>query len=198
MPDLYAILTKAIHGLDPNTKEARRRLYERARAALVAETRGLQQPEADFLEVLGSLEEAIQKLEAEAEAQAERERRIRNLVASTSDTLPPGNTVKAPPRPARVPPRPVKAPPRPATPIARPRFGQFMPLVARALRLGRDGARNLLWPEHAEELASAHELDREPARDNDTWLSDLLARASRTEHENGDATPPRRDTRRNR
>ena len=198
MADLYAILAKAIDGLDPNTKEARRRLYERARAALVAETRVVHQPEADFLEVLGSLEEAIQKLEAEAEAEADRERRLRNLVATTPGTLTSGDTVKAPLRPAKVPPRPAKPPARPATPIARPRFGQFMPLVARALRRGRDGARNLLWPEHGEELANAHELDLNPARDNDTWLSELLARASRAEHENGAETSPRRDARRNR
>jgi hypothetical protein len=197
MADLYAILAKAIDGLDPNTKEARRRLYERARAALVAETRVVHQPEADFLEVLGSLEEAIQRLEAEAEAEAERDRRIRNLVATTPGTLPPGNTVKTP-RPAKVPPRPAKAPPQPATSIARPRLGQFMPLVARALRRGRDGARNLLWPEHGEELANAHTPDLEPAHDNDTWLSDLLARASHGEHENGGGMLPRRDTRRNR
>ena len=210
MADLHSILAKAVGTLNPNTKEARQRLYERARAALVAEARGLNQPEADFLEVLGALEDAIQKLEAEADAEAERERRIRNLAASTSGALPSDDDMEMParpaavsPRPAKVSPRPAKAPPRPAekppgpaTPIAPQGLGQFF---ARALRRGRDGARSLLRPaDRGEELPPdlANKMDFDQTSDN--WLSEILERASR-EDENGDHMPlPRRDIRRNR
>jgi hypothetical protein len=39
MADYYTIIAKAVDGLDPNTGAARRRLYDRARVALVAEMR---------------------------------------------------------------------------------------------------------------------------------------------------------------
>jgi hypothetical protein len=191
MADLYTILGKAIDTLDPNTKETRRRLYERARAALVAEAGGFDQSETDFLAVLGALEEAIQKLEAEAQAkaraQAQRERRTQRPADAASPAVPRGDIVESSPR--RV------------APNTRQRFGQFTPFIARALRRGRDGARNLLQrpAERGESLASnlSNQVDFEQARDN--WLSDVLARASRPDHENGDGGPyPRRDVRRKR
>jgi len=186
MGDFYSILTKAIGALDPNTKEARRRLYERARAALVAETRRLNQAESDFLAVLGSLEEAIQEIEAEAQARAQRERRIEPQARAAPAAPPRRDTARASPPPA--------------TPTAPQRFGRFMPFFARAFRRGRDGARNLLQrPARSDSLASdlASEMDTDPARDN--WLSELLARASRPEHDSGGRkTLPRRDVRRDR
>jgi hypothetical protein len=205
MADLYAILAKAVAGLDSNTKEARRRLYERARAALVAETHGLAKSETEFLAVLGSLENAIQRLEAEALAKAQRERRSEPPRAATSAPQPRSQgfiqrqadaTSSAPPR------RNIAAgAPHPATPVARQRFPQVMPFFARALRLGRDGARNLLQrPARQNESLPGDlldEMDFAPPPDN--WLSDLLARASRPEHDNADRSPlPRRDGRRNR
>jgi hypothetical protein len=181
MADLYSILAKAVGALDPNTEETRRRLYERARAALVAETHRLAQSEAEFLSVLGSLEDAIQELESEFHAKAERER-------------------SEPPRDATSPARPrsdMAAAPRPAKPVARQRFGQFMPFFARAFRRGRDGARNLLQRPADRNVARdlANEMDFDPPPDN--WLSDLLERASSPEHDNGGGTP-RRGVRRNR
>src|SRR5579871_6769204 len=184
MADLYTILGKAIDALDPNTKETRRRLYERARAALVAETGGFNQSETEFLAVLGALEEAIQKLEAEAHAkaraQAQRERRTQRPADATSPAVPRRDIVEASPRPV------------PAN--TRQRFRQFTPFIARALRLGRDGARSLLQrpAERSESLARnlSNEMDFEQARDN--WLSDVLARASRAEHENDDGGSYRR------
>jgi hypothetical protein len=184
MTDLYSILAKAIDALDPNTQDARRRLYERARAALVAATGGLAQSESEFLAVLGSLEEAIQELEAQALAKAQRERRIRNA----APTALPRSDIAA-------------VSPRPVMPVARKRFRQFVPFFIRAFRRGRDGARHLLRrpADRRESLAGdlSDGMNFDPPPDN--WLSDLLARASRGEHENGDgARRPRRDVRRNR
>jgi hypothetical protein len=185
MGDLYSILAKAIATLDPNTEEARRRLYERARAALVAETHRLAQSEAEFLSVLGSLEDAVQELESEFHAKAQRER-IELPRDATSPALPRSD---------------IAAAPRPVKPVARQRFGQFMPFFARAFRRGRDGARNLLQQpaDRNEGLAGnlANEMDFDPPPDN--WLSELLERASRPEHDNGGGRPPpRRGIRRNR
>jgi hypothetical protein len=68
MADYYSIIAKAVGALDGNTKDARRGLYERARAALVAEM-GAADPalnQSDILIARMSLEEAIGKVEAEA------------------------------------------------------------------------------------------------------------------------------------
>ncbi len=68
MTDYYPLIARAVSGLEKNTGEARRGLYERARTALVAQLRGLT-PALTELEItrerLG-LEEAIRKVEAES------------------------------------------------------------------------------------------------------------------------------------
>ena len=70
MADYYTIIAKAVDGLDPNTGAARRRLYDRARVALVAEMRSARNglDESDILAAQRSLEAAIGKIEADAEA----------------------------------------------------------------------------------------------------------------------------------
>jgi hypothetical protein len=69
MADYYSIISRAIGTLDPNTREARRRLYGRARTALLAEIRraypALDQP--DIMATRKSLEVAIGKVEAQAQ-----------------------------------------------------------------------------------------------------------------------------------
>jgi hypothetical protein len=40
MADYYSILARAVSGLDSNTQTARRRLYDRARCALVRNAKG--------------------------------------------------------------------------------------------------------------------------------------------------------------
>src|SRR5437879_10919043 len=98
MIDLYSILTKAVGTLDPNTPQARRSLYERARAALVAETRGSDPVlnQADFEAAWNSLEEVIGRIEADAQ----RERLSRRPTPTKSTFLPRGSAVTASPRPA--------------------------------------------------------------------------------------------------
>src|SRR6266567_4644774 len=69
MADYYPLVAKAIAGLERNTGEGRRALYERARSALVAQLRGMSDPaltEAEITRERLSLEEAIRKVEAES------------------------------------------------------------------------------------------------------------------------------------
>src|ERR1700742_2445824 len=77
MADYYPLIARAIAGLDPSAPgEARRALYERARAALIAQLRGVQPPlsESEITRERLSLEEAVRKVESEA-AQRAREAR---------------------------------------------------------------------------------------------------------------------------
>src|SRR6476659_6138665 len=72
MADYHPLIARAVAGLDKNTGENRRALYERARTALVAQLRGVQ-PALDESEITRerlALEEAIRKVEAEAARQA--------------------------------------------------------------------------------------------------------------------------------
>src|SRR2546423_725750 len=69
MADYYPLVAKAVAGLEKNTGEGRRMLYERARSALVAQLRGMNDPpltEAEITRERLALEEAIRKVEAEA------------------------------------------------------------------------------------------------------------------------------------
>jgi hypothetical protein len=68
MADYHPLIARAVTGLEKNTGENRRALYERARTALVAQLRGVM-PALDESEITRerlSLEEAIRKVEAEA------------------------------------------------------------------------------------------------------------------------------------
>ena len=72
MADYHPLIARAVAGLDKNTGENRRALYERARTALVAQLRGVM-PALDESEITRerlALEEAIRKVEAEAARQA--------------------------------------------------------------------------------------------------------------------------------
>src|SRR5260370_10013057 len=122
MAGFYSILSKGINALDRNTPEARRRLYECATAALIAEMRGFDPAlnQSEFQVAWRSLKEAVVKIEieaaaaetetaaeieteaepkAEAEAQAQPDRLIHRPIATTSTSLrPPGiPTASAPP-----------------------------------------------------------------------------------------------------
>jgi len=77
MADYYPLIARAIAGLDPSAPgESRRALYERARAALITQLRGVQPPlsESEITRERLSLEEAVRKVESEA-AQRAREAR---------------------------------------------------------------------------------------------------------------------------
>jgi hypothetical protein len=66
--DYYSVLEKAVTALDLNTERARRRLYERARAALRSEMHSAYPPfrQSEIAAAEMSLEEAIEAVEAKA------------------------------------------------------------------------------------------------------------------------------------
>src|SRR5262249_62120595 len=72
MADYYPLIARAVAGLEKNTGEGRRVLYERARTALVTQLRGVVPAlsESDITRERLALEEAIRKVEAEAARQA--------------------------------------------------------------------------------------------------------------------------------
>src|SRR6266516_5743938 len=73
MADYYPLIARAISGLDPSAPGASRRaLYERARAALIAQLRSVQPPlsESEITRERLSLEEAVRKVESEAAQRA--------------------------------------------------------------------------------------------------------------------------------
>ena len=74
MADYHPLISRAVAGLDKNTGENRRVLYERARTALVNQLRSVEPPlnEGDITRERLALEEAIRKVEAEAAARKAR------------------------------------------------------------------------------------------------------------------------------
>ncbi len=68
MADYYPLIARAVAGLDNNTGETRRELYERARSALVNQLRSVEPSleESDITRERLALEEAIRRLETEA------------------------------------------------------------------------------------------------------------------------------------
>ena len=121
MTDYYPLIGKAVAGLEKNTGEARRVLYERARTALVGQLRNMNPPlsESEITRERLALEEAIRKVEAEAA------RRLR-MEPPRPDTLSgvrPGAPSNAPTP---------SAPPSPPAPSARrrtPKSGAVRPLL---------------------------------------------------------------------
>src|SRR5215213_17718 len=99
MADYYPLVAKAVAGLEKNTGEGRRLLYERARTALVAQLRGMNDPpltEAEITRERLSLEEAIRKVEAEAARRGRQQETSRPEPAAAKpdgkdDTSPPAN-----------------------------------------------------------------------------------------------------------
>jgi hypothetical protein len=133
MADYYPLIARAIAGLDPSAPgESRRALYERARAALIAQLRSVQPPlsESEITRERLSLEEAVRKVESEAAQRArdasrpgggDRGRAGDAFRATTRPTARPGEA--APPPAASQPPASSQPPPasrpRPPGPPAR-------------------------------------------------------------------------------
>lgn len=111
MTDYYPLIARAVAGLDKNTGESRRALYERARTALVAQLRGLEPPlsESEITRERVALEEAIRKVEAES---ARRSR----IDTPRPDVAPP----PSPPPPSDPPRREAAATVLKAVPMAQP------------------------------------------------------------------------------
>jgi hypothetical protein len=178
MADYYTIIAKAVGGLDPNTGEARRRLYDRARVALVAEMRSARNAldECDILAAQRSLEEAIGKIEADVEAD--------ECTGEDADApltyLPRGRVVEVPYPPAN------QNGERRHSPLKRLWTQVFRRNGERAHGHGSLGGRG-------EALLGRFPDPSRSGPGRDTWLTDLLARASREEDEDDDrdfAPPP--------
>src|SRR5258706_14215629 len=110
MADYYPLISRAIAVLDPSAPgESRRAIYERARAALIAQLRSVDPPlsESEITRERLSLEEAVRKVESEA-AQRARDATTRPGDASRSGDATraggerprAGDAIRATPRPA--------------------------------------------------------------------------------------------------
>jgi hypothetical protein len=181
MADYYSIIAKAVATLEPNTGEARRRIYERARGALSGESRstGLRLDKSDILTAQMSLEEAITRVETEAlrvETEALRAEGARAAAHSA---------------------------PRPVKPIAGNGRGSLSRLWAQMFggRRAEHAEPRIAEPRMAEPRIPEPRFAEPPRpagppphpKGRDTWLTDLLARASREEDGEGDeaiAPPP--------
>lgn len=193
MAGFYSILSKSINALDRNTPEARRRLYERATVALIAEMRGFDPAlnQSEFQVAWRSLKEAIVKIEieaaaeteaeieteaepkakVEAEAQPQRDRLIHRPIATTSTSL----------RRAGI----AAASARPAVRLGGQRRPRLMGFLTRAFRRDPDAAaRNEQKrpADRGEYPSSDFWSEMESGQPRDNWLSDVLARASRDDH----------------
>jgi hypothetical protein len=183
MADYYTIIAKAVDGLDPNTGAARRRLYDRARVALVAEMRSARNglDESDILAAQRSLEAAIGKIEADAEADERIDQAPDSpLTDSPLTYLPRGGVVEVPHPPANQ--------------NGEQRRSPLRKLWTQVFR--RAGDRTPGKERHAGRgvsLSSRFPVETHCGQVRDTWLTDLLARASREEDEDDDRNfaPPR-------
>src|SRR3977135_599956 len=102
MADYYPLIARAIAGLDPSAPgESRRAVYERARAALIAQLRSVQPPlsESEITRERLSLEEAVRKVESEAAQRAREVTRSLDPSRSGGDRARAGDAFRAPPRP---------------------------------------------------------------------------------------------------
>jgi hypothetical protein len=107
MADYHPLIARAIDGLGTSTGEARRALYERARAALVAQLRSIDPPlsEADITRERLALEDAIRKVEADTV------RRLRSEPRPAAPPLRPSPPAAKPQAPPAPPPRERPSPP---------------------------------------------------------------------------------------
>src|SRR6266576_1213840 len=116
MADYYPLIARAISGLDPSAPgESRRALYERARAALIAQLRSVQPPlsESEITRERLSLEEAVRKVESEA---AQRARAASRAGSRSGDAFRAGTPRANPSRPGDPPPPARVRPPGPPAP----------------------------------------------------------------------------------
>jgi len=118
MTDYLPLIARAVEGLDKGTGEARRALYERARAALVSQLRAVEPAlsESEITRERLALEDAIRKVEAEAARSARAEpREPRPATTPRRDRAnPTADGGRAAARPQAAPEAPRRAAPAPA------------------------------------------------------------------------------------
>jgi hypothetical protein len=153
MPDYYSLVAKAAGALDPNTVEARREVYERARAALLSEVQKLV-PTWERSEIMAEqlfLELAIGEVEAELQSLASDPRRLDKAIVAPRDEA-----------------------------ALDPKLPTNHKVQRRSGSLGAAPLRNVHQP--CSEAAARDQRPRSPIEESDcvrdTWMTELLARAS--------------------
>src|SRR5579862_421598 len=123
MADYHPLISRAVEGLEHSTGEARRALYERARAALVAQLRSIQPAlsETDITRERLALEDAIRKVEAESVRKARAERPTAPPRPAPSGLRPPISPAAPVPPGVPVPPRRERPSPALSNAAAAPR-----------------------------------------------------------------------------
>src|SRR3974390_689090 len=115
MADYYPLIARAVAGLEKNSGENRRALYERARAALLAQLRGLPPAldKSDITRERLALEESIRKVEAESARKfADTTRAPAVPKVRAGEPQPPEHAAGPPPPPCATPPGPHDAGPK--------------------------------------------------------------------------------------
>jgi hypothetical protein len=145
MADYHPLIAKAVAGLERNTGEARRALYERARTALVAQLRGVEPAlsESDITRERLALEEAIRKVEGEAARRARTEfSRPDGNAAARPDDPPRADGGRSPPAATVAPaiaPATAKPEARASAPAPEPVAGKPAPPSGKRLSLTDQG-----------------------------------------------------------
>jgi len=213
MADYHPLIARAVEGLQNSTGEARRALYERARAALVSQLRSIEPAlsEADITRERLALEDAIRKVEAESVRKARMERPAPLRSTPTRAPAPPAPRYDRPspasgnmpptsrpelgsPAPQRSEPPPLRmqsgvvgdgAPPPPAPASARARL-----LNARTSPVPREGLKGFRdIVNDVEDLGAASAKSAQSARDT----RDSYGAASAQQFSGDDELPPVHD-----
>src|ERR1700716_1932301 len=147
MADYYPLIARAIAGLRPGPPgESRRALYERARAALIAQLRSVHPPlsETEITRERLSLEEAVRKVESEAAQRAREVTRPIDPSRSGGDRARAGDAFRAATRPnaRRAEPAPPSTP-QPSRPPSPPQQRNERPPLGQEERQDQRPQRNL-------------------------------------------------------
>jgi hypothetical protein len=180
MTDYHPLISRAVEGLDRNTGEARRALYERARTALVTQLRAVDPPisESEITRERLALEDAIRKVEAEAARRSRtelREQRPAPPPPRREQRAEPRRAEPAPPRTARDETDAGEAPRRAPQPSARERLVAARPQPQSMSQEGIKGFRSV--------VSEVHDLGAATAK---------AAQSARDARDSYDRTPPRR------
>jgi hypothetical protein len=172
MADYLSIIARAVGTLDPNTAPARRRLFERARAALVSEMQSADPPfqRSEIMAAQMALEAAI--------AEVEDDRQPRERVPSEPIvTEHPDESVRSAPVATAPPVESVAIPVAAARPVPRGRVPAAGPANQNDTK---PAPRTAAWAQYLWRPSPDVDID-EPEhlpQGRGTWLSEVLERAS--------------------
>ena len=173
MADYYSILARAVQAMDRNTPAARRRLYDRARSALLLEMQNADPPipRSEVIVAQVALETAIGQVEADA-ALAALEKSVEHVERDGAPTV-------------RVHPNPVASSSLTPTRTPKPRR---LPADQNHRRGSLFGIWKLFWwrPTRSTEISEEEDAG------SDTWLTELLQRTSQEQGEDYQDFAPKR------